>query len=127
MSTVNSGFLVHGTIDKFEELLSKSQYDDMEIITFLKYGWPVETSDVTEYTDVPPNQRGARESPSDLDSYVKAEIDCKGIIGPFDRNPFGRKARISPIDAIPKKDSADKRIILNLSFPPDGRSGERCH
>ena len=33
---------------------------------------------------------------------------------------FGKQARISPIDSIPKKGSEDRRVILNLSYPPEG-------
>ena len=44
------------------------------------------------------------------------------MIGPFRKNPFGKFARFSPLDAIPKKDSDDLRIILNLSHPFQGDS-----
>ena len=44
------------------------------------------------------------------------------IIGPFKESPFGKDARYSPLDAIPKKDSAEFRIILNLSYPFEGDS-----
>ena len=42
------------------------------------------------------------------------------IIGPFNFNPFGKFARFSPLDAIPKRDSEEKRVILNLSHPFKG-------
>ena len=45
------------------------------------------------------------------------EIARGSVIGPFHTNPFGKQARISPLDTRPKKDSEDLRVILNLSHP----------
>ena len=39
-------------------------------------------------------------------------------MGPFDRIPFQSKVGISPLSSRPKKDSPDRHIILDLSFPP---------
>ena len=108
-------------IDRLEELLLLHKFDDMQIIQFLKYGWPVETRHLAEYHQIPPNQMGAKNSSKELKKYMETELQNNGIIGPFKDNPFGGKARISPIDAIPKKDTDDKHVILNLSHP-DGRS-----
>ena len=44
------------------------------------------------------------------------------MIGPLVGRPFGHKFKMSPIDAIPKRDSAEKHIILNLSHPDDSGS-----
>ena len=39
------------------------------------------------------------------------------VIGPFDKIPFTGKVGISPLSTRPKKGSADRRVILDLSFP----------
>ena len=106
-------------LDRFEYLLQ--DYEDNQIIVFLRYGWPIDSKDCNFNVKQAPNQKGARENAAEVQSYLKRELRSKSMIGPFAKNPFGKKSRISPIDAIPKKDSDDKRIILNLSHP-DGLS-----
>ena len=103
-------------IQLFEELLRG--YHDQEIIKFMRYGWPIDCGEVAELHVTPPNQQGARDNPTKLGQYIDAELDRKSVIGPFEANPFDASARISPLDAIPKKESDDLRIILNLSYPP---------
>ena len=39
------------------------------------------------------------------------------ILGPFKSNPFDEKVTISPLSTVSKKDSEDRRVILDLSFP----------
>ena len=103
-------------IDKFEELLGN--YEDRGITQFMRYGWLVEVKHVPEHVKMHDNQRGARENSKKLGAYVLEELNQNSIIGPFDRVMF-KNARISPIDALPKNDSTDVRVILNLSFPPE--------
>ena len=67
--------------------------------------------------EIPPNQKGAIEFLDQVRNYIDKELKAVSIIGPFLRNPFGKQARFSPIDTRPKKDSLDRRIILNLSYP----------
>ena len=93
-------------LDKFESLLTG--YDDKEIITFLRYGWPIDTSQIMLQESILPNQKGARDSPNDIQEYINKELANNSIIGPFNSVPFGQKSCISPIDAIPKKDSLEE-------------------
>ena len=109
----------HINVNLLDKLLNN--YHDRQIIQFIKYGWPIEAAHAAESGAVPANQTGARNSPAELHDYLSKEKSQASIIGPFRGNPFGRRARISPLDAIPKKDSDDKRVILNLSHP-DGEA-----
>ena len=102
-------------LDLLEELLC--DYDNKEIVEYLKYGWPIETENVQVNNSVPTNQKGAREHPEELKQYVNSELKQKSIIGPFMDNPWDNKTRISPIDTRPKRDSPELRVILNLSHP----------
>ena len=104
----------------FEEMLKG--YHDSEILCFLKYGWPISADNIEINTNIPPNQKGARDNPCKLRSYIEEELRRNSIVGPFDKNPLGMEARFSPLDAIPKKDSVDLRVILNLSYPPEAGS-----
>ena len=50
-------------------------------------------------------------------SYLVKESINKAIIGPFKENPFHSGIKISPLNSVPKKDSFERRVILDLSFP----------
>ena len=65
----------------------------------------------------PKNQKGVEEYPEQVREYIKKELEQGSIIGPFAKNPFGKSARFLPLDTRPKKNSHERRIILNLSYP----------
>ena len=90
-------------------------YHDKQVVEFLKYGWPLNAKNTEINTEIPRNQKGVEESPNAVRKYIQQELQRGTIIGPFLCNPFGKLARFSPLDAIPKKDSEEKRVILNLS------------
>jgi hypothetical protein len=48
-------------------------------------------------------------------------ISSPAIIGPFEKNPFNCSLKISPLNTVTKKDSIERRVILDLSFP-EGQS-----
>ena len=105
----------------FDELLAG--YKDREFLTkYMTYGWPIEAPGVEALNEVPKNQKGARQNTNKLKNYVRTELQAGTVIGPFDNNPLGAGARFSPLDALPKKDSDDIRVILNLSYPVGGPS-----
>ena len=52
-------------------------------------------------------------------SYIKKEFDNDAIIGPFKENPFDSGIKISPLNSVPKKDTSERRVILDLSYPRD--------
>ena len=109
-------------LNRFEELLQTYQFHNMRIIELLRYGWPIETVHICEGNKFVPNQKGARENHQKVKAYVNKQLKDRTIIGPFNENPLCSDIRLSPIDAIPKKDSDDLRIIMNLSHPQEGGS-----
>ena len=114
---------------EFEQILVNEQYNfeyleaELEdypfpqVIEFLKYGWPLNASNTQEDMSLPTNQRGAQQHSEFLEKYIKNELRAGSAIGPFVCNPFGRKARFSPINTREKHDSEDLRVLLNLSHP----------
>ena len=56
--------------------------------------------------------------PQALDKYVKKEKEKGAILRPFKVIPFSNKVGISPISTRPKKQTQERRIIIDLSFPP---------
>jgi hypothetical protein len=54
--------------------------------------------------------------------YLQTNYCSKdAIIGPFEKNPFNCSLKISPLNTVTKKDSIERRVILDLSFP-EGQS-----
>ena len=93
------------------------EYHDKQVIEFFRYGWPLNAIDTEVQPQIPPNQKGARENGDKIDQYLRGELSNGSIIGPFLHNPFGKKARFSPLDTRKKRDSDELRVILNLSYP----------
>ena len=47
----------------------------------------------------------------------KNESHHKAILGPFKANSFNAGIKISPLNTVPKSDSSERRVILDLSYP----------
>ena len=103
-------------LDKFEELLQG--YSDIEVIQLLKYGFPVSWDPTkAKLTPASTNHLGATLFPADIDKYFEKEVRLGATIGPFEIPPFLDKIGISPLSTRPKKDSPERRVILDLSYP----------
>ena len=85
----------------------------------MKYGWPIGRLPSLPDPEITfKNHKGATEHPEALVKYIQKESKYGAIMGPFNIIPFEDKVGISPLSTRPKKDSTDRRIILDLSFPP---------
>ena len=102
-------------LDKLESMLSN--YHNKEALEFLKYGWPISHDGRRYNTEKLKNWQGAVLNKSAVHTYLENEIKHRSVIGPFQNNPFIQEAGISPLNTRDKKDSVEKRIILDLSFP----------
>lgn len=94
-------------------------YEDRLVCEFLEFGWPV-GYDYDTYSfpvSQPRNHNGAKNFTEDLDRYLKEQISRSAIAGPFSDIPFERGMAISPLNTVDKKDSTDRRVILDLSWP----------
>ena len=65
------------------------------------------------------NHKGATDFPDDIKNCLKKESSYKAIVGPFKSNPFNEPIAVSPINSVPKKESLERRVIVDLSFPED--------
>ena len=63
------------------------------------------------------NHTRVHEQPEEMQIYLQKEIINKVIIGPFKTCPFQSGIKISPLNSIPKKDTKERRVILDLNFP----------
>ena len=94
-------------------------YHDLDIIEWLRYGWPsgrLPTMGAPAKTFK--NHKGATDYPKALNRYIQKEKAKDAVIGPFNIIPFQNNVGISPISTRPKKGTEDRRIIIDLSFPP---------
>ena len=97
-------------------------YDDREIVEYLKYGWPANRLPSVPYPSVNHvNHASARDFPDSVSEHIKKMRRNKWIIGPFAEIPFPGRVAISPLSTRSKKDSDERRLILDLSYP-DGMS-----
>ncbi len=63
------------------------------------------------------NHKGAKDFPVELKQYFQKEIESNTVLGPFEKNPFRTGVLVSPLNTVPKKDSLERRVILDLSMP----------
>ena len=105
---------------RLEALAQELQdYDDLEVVDFMRYGWPANklpydnTCSVTKT-----NHSSADDYLEFIDGHIEKELKSRAIFGPFDYIPFTDRVAISPMSTRPKKGSTDRRTIMDLSFPP---------
>ena len=93
------------------------EYEDRAVIDLLIYGWPIEhSSDVPlELSGV--NHKGATLFQDHIDRYIAKEVRLGATIGPFENILFKGPVAISPLSSHLKKDSDDRRIIMDCSWP----------
>ena len=63
------------------------------------------------------NHKGATDFSKEIEKYLRKEASYGAIIGPFFKNPFCCDFKISPLNTVIKKDSVERRVILDLSCP----------
>ena len=111
---------VHSNIDILKLRSYLEGYFDEEVCDFLQFGWPI------GYTrNIPPvatsvNHKGANEHSDQVDKYLEKELSYQSVIGPIDlkNNPFTVPIVTSPLQSVAKRDSSERRIVVDLSFPP---------
>ena len=109
-------------IDYFRFMLS--DYHDTNLCDLLEFGFPIgymgkiqqEPCDNFNFVR---NHKGAKEFAVHVQKFLNKELDFDAILGPFQENPFICNICVSPLNTVPKKDSEERRIILDLSYPKD--------
>lgn len=95
-----------------------SDYEDKTICEYLEYGFPIGFTGTVKLNRKPvKNHKGAREFPREVEEYLKKEKNYDAILGPFETIPFVSNFCISPLNTVSKKDTVERRVILDLSFP----------
>ena len=91
-------------------------YNDPDLIKFLKYGFPLGNTLNKGSHRIPKNHKGATMFPQQLEKILTKERDTRAIIGPFD-TPTLPGACFSPLNTVEKKGTSERRLILDLSSP----------
>ena len=98
-------------------------YKDIQVCDFLELGFPIGFKGCTENLISKDqiwkykNHKGATEFPNDINAYIEKESKYGAVLGSFKNNPFQEKLIISPLNSVPKKETSERRIIMDLSFP----------
>ena len=96
-------------------------FPDTLLVDHLEYGWPLDYTASVIPTPTTKNHSVTADSDYHICSFINTELKHNALIGPFTSPPFLPWCQLSPIMTRPKKNSSEKRIIIDLSFPP-GRS-----
>ena len=93
-------------------------YDDIQVIDFMRFGWP--SGFIGE--DIPAldieNHPSSKKHPEQIKDYLDKEISCNAMMGPYSTSPF-IWTRTNPLMVRPKKEENKYRVILDLSHPID--------
>ena len=101
-------------------------YDDKMVVTFCRFGWPIGLiGDEIQGPREARNHRGATEFADQLDQYIARELEEGTLLGPFSESPFISPIWVSPLNTTDKRDSPDRRVIMDLSFPPGNSINDR--
>ena len=95
-----------------------SDYNDKIVVDFLEFGFPIGfTGKFNKSANKAKNHKGVSEYPLEVRKYLEKEMSYKAVLGPFSEIPFSNECCISPLNTVSKKDSSERRVILDLSFP----------
>jgi hypothetical protein len=92
-------------------------YYDNQLVDLLEFGFPVGYNlDQLPVSEIK-NHSGATLHRDYVNSYISKEIQEGVMAGPFASNPLNCPLTISPLNSVPKKDPAERRVIADLSYP----------
>lgn len=103
-------------ISNWEAWLSKSP-EDIELLGFLKYGFPLGYLGPISDSQDTPNHPSAVNYKGSVDDFISKEVGLGGIVGPFKQPAFREWTHISPLMTREKKDSAERRVIIDMTYP----------
>lgn len=102
-----------------------ANYEDNMVSEFIKFGFPPGMIGELTESIASPNHRSALQFPAAMDSYVSREVEEGAILGPFDNSPFTAHTIISPLSTTEKCGSDERRVIMDLSYPPGTSVNDR--
>ena len=114
----------HWDLSLLETLLA--DYEDKLVVDFLRYGWPMSWNILPlTSSSAKVNRKGALDFPDAINQYLATEHANNTLLGPFFTNPFPDRSASSPLNSVPKHDSDEHQVILDMSFPPGHSVNDR--
>lgn len=93
--------------------------DDHIVVEGIKYGFSMQyLGPRLSELEIEMHESGVKHQ-SHIKNYLETERQLGAVLGPFKSPPFQPWCRTSPIMTRPKSDSNKRRIIIDLSYPPD--------
>ena len=87
----------------------------------LRYGWPISQDGSPVNSKFSINHKGATEFDKEVQKHLIKEVQLGAVAGPFSKIPFKQPVAVSPLNSREKKNSLERCIIVNLSYP-NGRA-----
>ena len=95
-----------------------SDYHDQKVLEFLQFGWPANRMpSALDPTLCTGNYASAIKYPQHINHYIEKELRHNAVLGPFTSIPFSSRVGVSPLSTRPKRATAERRTILDLSWP----------
>ena len=87
-------------------------------LNFCGFGWPVSYTSEILPTSLSSNHHSAVAFSDHVQHYIQTELSYHAIAGPFSTNPLHQPLVCSPLQSVPKQGSIQRRVVMDLSFPP---------
>ena len=91
-------------------------YWDQQLLDLIRFGFPLDFDRQVVLHSTETNHNSAIQYAEHVSTYIMEEIKYGAILGPFKQLPF--HCHISPFLTRDKPNSNNRRVILDLSFPP---------
>lgn len=117
---VGAKVLIHRALDiQRWRTSAQGHSDDSIVMNGIQFGFSLQYSGPTLNEVQEEAHASGRNYPDQVTKYLETEIREGAIIGPFMSPPFVPWCRTSPIMSRPKGEGNKRRIIVDLSYPPD--------
>lgn len=97
---------------------STGHYDDNWLCELIEFGFPLQYTGHIPSPCFAENHPSGVRFPKHVRQYLEKERAEGTLLGPFPSHPFPDSGHINPIMSRPKSDKDQRRIIVDLSFPP---------
>ena len=105
-------------IEAWESYVDRAS-DEVQLLEFIKFGFPLGYLGPTSDTTTAPNHSSARDYHAQVQAFVDAELEKGALVGPFLAPPFYPWLHVSPLMSRPKSDGINRRVISDLTFPKE--------
>ena len=92
------------------------EYWDWQLPLLIKFGFPLDFDRDMVINSHDINHKSATEHPDHVWAYLEEELRHQAILGPFKHPPI-KKLHTSPFMTRDKPNSANRRVIIDLSWP----------